>query len=100
MILGCDRTLITVSSLFCLFVGFNLGLSRGNFGILGLSIVMWFVIRFGLIQMGKKDPYMLGVFKRSMQYTDGLFHSQFVIPAHESIDTSVPMSAKKRWLAE
>jgi type IV secretory pathway TrbD component len=98
MIMGCDRTLITVSSLFCIYVGFNVGLTRGKFGILLLAVVAWILIRFALVQMGKKDPLMLGVFQRSMQHTDKFLHNQFFIPANGSVNTKIPKFVLKRWL--
>jgi type IV secretory pathway TrbD component len=100
MILGCDRTLIAASSLFCLFVGFNLGLAQGKFGILLMAVAAWTAIRFGLVQMGKLDPLMLGVFKRSLLYSDRMFRTQFFIPANGGIETKVRRHMKKRWLAD
>jgi type IV secretory pathway TrbD component len=100
LILGCDRTLITVSSLFCLYVGFNLGLAQGNFGVLFVAAAAWMAIRFGLMQMGKSDPLMLGVFKRSLLYSDKAFQTQYFIPANGHIETKAPQDMKKRWLAK
>jgi type IV secretory pathway TrbD component len=100
LILGCDRTLITVSSLFCLYVGFNLGLAQGNFGILLMAAVAWTAIRFALVQMGKRDPLMLGVFTRSLLYSEKMFQTQYLIPANGHIETKVPKDMKKRWLAK
>jgi type IV secretory pathway TrbD component len=100
LILGCDRTLITVSSLFCIYVGFNLGLAQGNFGILLMAVIAWIAIRFALVQMGKRDPLMLGVFTRSLLYSEKMFHTQYLIPANGLIETKVPNDMKKRWLVK
>jgi type IV secretory pathway TrbD component len=98
LILGCDRTLIAVSSLFCVYVGFNIGLAQGKFDIMLMAIAAWIVIRFGLVQMGKRDPLMLGVFTRSLLYSDKMFRTQYFIPANSSIEVRVPKFKKKRWL--
>jgi hypothetical protein len=84
----------------CLYVGFNLGLTRGRFGVLAMAIIAWNIIRFALTKMGKTDPFMLNVFTRSTQYSDKPFHTQFFIPAHGTIDTKTPATVYKRWLAK
>lgn len=98
MVLGCDRRLLLTSSLGCVYVGFNLGLTRGHFGILLLAIVCWVAIRSGLKRMGKEDPLMLDVFQRSTGYSDGGGASKFFFPASGGIFSKIPSQTKKRWL--
>jgi type IV secretory pathway TrbD component len=98
LILGCDRTLFTVSCLACLYVGFNVGISRGRVFVALLSVVAWFLINFALRLMGSADPLMFDVFKRYSQYSDRPFHNQFFFPAHSSADTKTPLFIRKRWL--
>ncbi len=99
MLLGCDRALLSVCSLFCFYVGFMVGLVRGEFGIMFLAIVLWIVLHSGLKKMGKADPLMLDVFKRSSQYSGGrMFATQFHFPARSAIHVKTSQITKKRWL--
>lgn len=97
LVLGCDRRLLLTSSLGCVYVGFNLGLTQGNFGVAVLAVVMWIAIRFGLKQMGKNDPLMLDVFQRSMRYSNGFGRSSYFYPACSTIDNKMSQYVKKRW---
>jgi hypothetical protein len=63
-----------------------------------MAIFLWFLLRFALMQMGKKDPLMLDVFRHAMLYTDRLLHTQYIIPAHGAVDRTVPKHMLKRWL--
>lgn len=98
MMLGCDRRLLLTSSLACVYIGFNLGISQGSISITVLAIVLWIVIRFGLKMMAKEDPMMLDAFQRSLLYKNGRRENKFFFPAHSSIDATVPAHVKKRWL--
>jgi hypothetical protein len=48
--------------------------------------------------LGKADPQMLNVFKRSSQYSDGVFHNQFFFPARSSVEAGTPPCVRKRWM--
>lgn len=98
MLLGCDRRLLLMSSLAYVYIGFNLGLTRGNVGITMLAIALWFATRFGLKLMGKSDPLMLDVFRRSLLYKSGRRKDSFFFPARSSLDSKAPAHVKKRWL--
>ncbi|MDR1966039.1 MAG: VirB3 family type IV secretion system protein [Synergistaceae bacterium] len=98
LILGCDRSLFMASALFCGYVGFNIGLMRGKISIVFLAAALWGVIYFGLRLLGKADPMMLEVFRRSSHYSDGPFHTQFFMPAHSSVEDEPPAFMQKRWL--
>jgi type IV secretory pathway TrbD component len=98
LILGCDRNLFAASALFCAYVGFNLGIVRGNISVTLLAAVLWLTVHFGLRLLGKADPLMLEVFKRSSQYADGVFHNQFFFPARSSVEAATPPCVRKRWM--
>jgi type IV secretory pathway TrbD component len=98
LILGCDRTLFAVSCLACLYVGFNVGISRGRIFVALLSGVAWFLINFALRLMGRADPLMFDVFKRYSQYSDRPFHNQFSFPAHSAVNVKTPSFTRKRWI--
>ncbi|MDR1740623.1 MAG: VirB3 family type IV secretion system protein [Synergistaceae bacterium] len=101
LIMGCDRSLFATSAIMCGYVGFNLGFSRGNWGIMFLAAGAWFLISFGLRLMGKADPLMMDVFRRSSSYSDRPFINQFFYPAHSLIErgrSGMPPSVTKRWL--
>jgi type IV secretory pathway TrbD component len=95
---GCDRSLFMLSSLVCAYVGFNLGVARGKVSVALLSVALWVVIHFGLRLMGKADPLMFEVFKRSTQYSDRPFHNQFFLPANSELGAKTPRFTKARWL--
>ena len=97
LIMGCERNLFAVSCLFCVYIGFNLGLARGKILVLLAAILAWFAISFGLRLMGKADPYMNAVFQRATAYSDKPFRIQFKIPARSSILARTNQNAKKRW---
>ncbi|MDR1020487.1 MAG: VirB3 family type IV secretion system protein [Synergistaceae bacterium] len=98
LILGCDRTLFLVGCLACLYVGFNVGISKGRIFVALLSAMAWFLINFALRLMGRADPLMFDVFKRYSQYSDKPFHNQFFFPAHSAAGTRTPPFMRKRWL--
>ena len=98
LIMGCERNLFAASCLFCVYIGFNLGLARGKFLILLASILAWCAISFGLNLMGKADPYMNAVFRRATTYSDKPFRIQFKIPARSSIMSRPNLKTRKRWV--
>ena len=97
LIMGCERNLFTAASLFCAYIGFNLGLSRGKIVVLLAAVLSWFAVSFGLRLMGKADPYMNAVFQRATMYSDKPFRIQFKIPARGSLTTRQNMNTRKRW---
>ena len=98
LVMGCERNLFLASSLFCVYVGFNLGLARGKIMVVLAAIASWFAISFGLRLMGKADPYMNAVFRRATTYSDKPFRIQFKIPARSSIAYRPNQNARKRWV--
>ena len=97
LIMGCERNLFAASSLFCVYIGFNLGLARGKFLVLLSAILAWAAISFGLRLMGKADPYMNAVFQRATTYSDKPFRIQFKIPARSSIASRQNQTTRRRW---
>lgn len=99
MMIGCDRVLLPVVSLFCVYVGFMLGLAQGKFGMLAISVVTWLVCHAGLKKMGKTDPHLREVISRAMRYSNKPFMMDFYIPAKGTISTQTPHSGvRKGWL--
>ncbi|MDR0653987.1 MAG: VirB3 family type IV secretion system protein [Synergistaceae bacterium] len=98
LIMGCERNLFALSSLFCAYVGFNVGFSRGEISLVIAAIAAWFAVNFGLGLMGKADPYMSEVFRRATQYSDKPFHIQLYLPAKSSVASKPPLITKKRWM--
>ena len=97
LIMGCERNLFAASCLFCVYVGFNLGLARGKILVLLAAILAWLAVSFGLRLMGKADPYMNAVFQRATTYSDKPFRIQFKIPARNSILSRQNQNTRKRW---
>jgi len=98
LIMGCERNLFAASSLFCAYVGFNIGMARGKILVLVAAVAAWFAISFGLRLMGKADPYMNEVFRRATQYSSKPFRIQFKIPARSSVVTRPSQLTRKRWV--
>lgn len=99
MMIGCDRVLLPVISLFCAYVGFMLGLSHGRIGMVILSIITWLICQAGLRKMGKVDPHLREVLSRALRYSNKPFAMDFFIPAKGTISTRTPYSGvKKGWL--
>lgn len=99
MMMGCDRVLLPVVSLFCVYIGFMLGLAQGKVSMLITSIVTWIICQTGLKKMGKIDPHLREVISRSMRYSNKPFIMDFFIPAKGTISTRTPYSGiKKGWL--
>jgi type IV secretory pathway TrbD component len=96
--MGCERNLLTVTSLFCAYIGFNIGISRGKPLVLVAAVVAWLLLSFGLKLMGKADPYMNEVFRRATQYSDKPFHIQFHVPARSAVGARPRTIARKRWM--
>ena len=97
LIMGCERNLFAASSLFCVYIGFNLGLARGKFLVLLAAILTWCAVSFGLRLMGKADPYMNAVFQRATTYSDKPFRIQFKISARSSLLSRPNRNTRKRW---
>jgi type IV secretory pathway TrbD component len=98
LIMGCERNLFAVSSLFCGYLGFNLGFSRGEVSLVIAAAAAWFAVNFGLRLMGKADPYMSEVFRRATHYSDRPFHIQFYLPARSSVTSKSLTQKQKRWM--
>jgi type IV secretory pathway TrbD component len=98
LIMGCERNLFAVSCLFCGYIGFNLGFSRGRISVMLAAIAAWLAISFGLRLMGKADPYMNEVFRRATQYSNKPFHIQLYLSAKSSSAAKPSMIARKKWM--
>jgi type IV secretory pathway TrbD component len=98
LIMGCERNLFALSSLFCGYVGFNLGFSRGEISLVIAAVAAWFAVNFGLQLMGKADPYMSEVFRRATRYSDKSFRIQLYLPAKSSVASKPSFTTKKRWM--
>ncbi|GHV45382.1 hypothetical protein FACS1894204_04380 [Synergistales bacterium] len=98
LIMGCERNLFAASSLFCVYIGFNLGIARGKILVLLAAVAAWFAISFGLRLMGKADPYMNAVFQRATQYSDKAFHIQLYMPSRSSVGVRPPLQSGKKWV--
>lgn len=98
MMIGCDRILLPVVSLFCVYIGFMLGLAQGKLSMIVLSGITWLICHAGLKKMGKTDPYLREVISRAMKYSNKPFVMDFFIPAKGNATTTTPYSnVRKGW---
>ena len=95
LLLGCDRILLLISGLACVWVIFNVGLANMKLAGFVCPIIAWFIIRSGLRKMGKYDPLMRVVIQRAQGYNAGFMKPQYFFPAKGTVGSRIPSFVKK-----
>lgn len=94
LILGCDRMLLLLSGLICMWVLFNIGFAKLSIMGFIIPIVGWFASQAGLKAMAKHDPLMRDVMQRAQGYNKGFMKAQYFFPAKGNLGVRQPSFVK------